>query len=70
MESKVCITITANSSSDLLTKLAVLETEHGFFELRLDGLEDLSSNTIETIVKAKKSKVILTLRTKPQFIRK
>ena len=66
MESKACITITANSSSDLLTKLAVLETEHGFFELRLDGLEDLSSNTIETIVKAKKSKVILTLRTKPQ----
>lgn len=66
MESKICITITAKNSSDLLTKLAELEAEHDLFELRLDGLKDLSTNIIETIVKSKKSKVILTLRTKPQ----
>ena len=66
MESKVCITITANSSNDLLTKLAELEAEHSFFELRLDGLKELSTSVIEAIVQAKKSKVILTLRTKSQ----
>lgn len=61
---KVCVSITGQDSSEITQKLANLSTEHGFFEVRLDGLADLSQSAITKIFDAtSKLKTVATIRT-------
>jgi len=61
---KVCITITGKTSDEIIQKINQLSSEHDFFEIRLDGLLDLSESVITKIFEqTSNQKTIATIRT-------
>jgi len=60
---KICATITAKTSDEMIACLHDLEKDHDFFELRFDTLKNITPEAIKIVVQAKTTSVIATVRT-------